>query len=79
MEMEEAKSKPATEIDALWKGVHPEIKPEGWQPRTKVFVHLSTEITLFFYIIIHKTKTIYEYALKDLSFATKLISVAQAV
>ena len=49
------------------------------QPRTKEFVHLSTEITSLFYKIITKTTWAYKSASKVLSYATKLISVAQAV
>ena len=49
------------------------------QPRTKVFVHLSTQITSLFYKIIAKTTWAYKSALKVLSNATRLISVAQAV
>ena len=46
------------------------------QPRTKVFVHLSTQIFLFSEKIILKTTWGNKSALKDLLYATKLITVA---
>ena len=49
------------------------------RPRTKVFVHSPIEITRLFDKIIGKIIRAYESTLKELSYATKLVTVAQFV
>ena len=49
------------------------------RPRTKVFVHFPIEITRLFDKIIGKIIRAYESTLKELSYATKLVTVAQFV
>ena len=51
----------------------------GLRPRTKVFVHFPIEITRLFDKIIGKIIRAYESTLKELSYATKLVTVAQFV
>ena len=53
--------------------------PIGLRPRTKVFVHFPIDITRLFDKIIGKIIRAYESTLKELSYATKLVTVAQFV
>ena len=49
------------------------------RPRTKVFVHFSIKISPLIAKIIEKIVKAYKSALKELSYATKPVTVAQLV